>query len=394
MMHSMCAEAAPLDWRSYLAALESLHAWADRSTLAHDPQLRQEAVQQLAMTVAQGYFVLFSQRPEAPQLVSFTNPIVNSATNPDFMYYYAAIDAHRAYRLSGTRGSSRFIHVVQNSGMIGLDEVPGPPLAMLDIDSLEISAQGSFSVMLSAERVDAGDWWHLNPRASSISIRQAACDWDVEADGRLALECLDPLPPTPRLEAREIAARLRDVGRFADRYLAALDALLGILRARPVNTLHLNDWRQFGGLANQYYYQGHFEIAPGDALVIESEIPRQTRYWGIVTLDELFNSLDWVNNQTSLNDSQAQLDSDGRFRAVLSLEDPKVPNWLDPVGRRRGLLQGRWFEASSGPLPTVTKVPLAALREFLPSDTPAVSGAQRRELLQRRSRGAQYRRKW
>lgn len=383
-----------LDWHDYLGALGSLRAWADRGTLAHDSQLRQEAVQQLAMTVSQAYFVLFSQRPDAPQLVTFTNPIVNSATNPDFMYSYAAVDARRIYRLSGTRGSSRFIHVVQNAGMIGLDDVPGPPLAMLDIDSLVIPADGSFSVMLSAERQDTSNWWQLNPRTSSISVRQAACDWVVEADGRLALECLDAVVPAPRLDAQEIAARLRDVARFADRYLASLDALLNTLRARPVNTLHLNDWRQFGGLANQYYYQGHFEVSPGEALVIESEIPRKTRYWGIVTLDELFNSLDWVNHQTSLNDSQAHLDSDGRFRAVLALEDPKVPNWLDPVGRRRGLLQGRWFEASSGPLPIVTRLPLAELRDFLPSDTPVVSSTQRRQLLQRRSRGAQYRRKW
>jgi hypothetical protein len=393
MMRSMCAEGPVLDWRTYLDTLASLHAWADRSAF-EDSQLRQEAVQQLAMTAAQAYFVLFSQRTDAPQLVTFTNPVVNSATNPDFMYLYAAIDANRTYRLSGTRGSSRFIHVVQNSGMIGLDEVPGPPLAMLDIDSLEISEAGSFSVVMSAQRGDKNDWWHLNPRASSISIRQAACDWDGEVDGRLALECLDAAPRGARLDASEIAARLLDVARFADRYLASLDALLGILRACPINTLQLNDWRQFGGLANQYYYQGRFEVGPREALVIESEIPRQSRYWGIVTLDELFNSLDWVNNQTSLNDSQAHLDSDGRFRAVLSLEDPKVPNWLDPVGCRRGLLQGRWFEASSGPLPTLTKVPLVDLRDVLPADTPEVSDAQRREMLQRRSRGAQYRRKW
>ncbi len=389
----MSSDTPALDWRGYLGTLERLHAWAERTAI-DDAELRQEAVQQLAMTVTQAYYVLFSQRPDAPQLVTFTNPIVNSATNPDFMYSYAALDARRSYRLSGNRGSSRFIHIVQNSGMIGLDEVPGPPLAMLDIDSLARSASGSFSVLLSAERGDAGDWWRLEPRTSSISIRQAACDWDGEADGRFAIECLDAVLPRPRLDAREIAARLGDVARFAERYIASLDALLAILRERPVNTLQLNDWRQFGGLANQYYYQGRFELAPGEVLVIESEVPRHARYWGIVTLDELFNTLDWVNNQTSLNDSQAQLDSDGRFRAVLSLEDPEVPNWLDPVGRRRGLLQGRWFEASSAPVPTVTRVPQGALRDFLPRDTPVVGKARRRELLQKRSRGAQYRRKW
>jgi hypothetical protein len=390
----MCGEAQPLAWREFLGTLEKLTSWEHRGSIERDPQLRQEAVQQLAMTAAQAYIILFSQRPDAPQLVTFTNPILNSGTNPDFMYFYAMLEAGRTYRLSGSRGSSRFIHVVQNSGMIGLDEAPGPPLAMLDVDSLRISADGEFSVVLSQERPGSGDWWPLNPRTTSISIRQAACDWTAEVDGRFAIECLDaPRVPT-RLDAGEIAERLRGMAPFIERYLASLERLLDILRGRPVNTLHLNDWRQFGGLASQYYYQGCFEVAPGEALLIESEIPERVRYWGIVTLDELFDALDWVNNQTSLNDSQIHHDSDGRFRAVLALQDPGVPNWLDPIGRRRGLLQGRWFEASSGPVPTVKRIPLAQLRAHLPSDTPVVSAAQRREFLQERSRGAQYRRKW
>ena len=393
-MHSTFVEAPVLDWRGYLGTLERLQNWVDRNAMAGDSQLRQEAVQQLAMTASQAYFVLFSQRPEAPQLVTFTNSIINSATNPDFMYSYASLDAQRNYRLSGTRGSSRFIHVVQNSGIIGLDERPGAPLAMLDIDSLKIAADGSFAVTLSAQRLGSGDWWPLEPRASSISVRQASCDWITENDGRLALECIDAPRPAARLDAREIAARLESVARFTDCYLSSLESLLSTLRARPVNSLQLDQWGQLGGLGNQYYYQGRFELTEGEAIVIESEIPQQSRYWGIVTLDELFNALDWVNNQTSLNDSQARLDSDGRFRAVLSLEDPEVPNWLDPVGRSRGFLQGRWFEASGAPLPTMTEVPLAELRNLLPTDTPVVTKHDRRELLQRRSRGAQYRRKW
>jgi hypothetical protein len=118
------------------------------------------------------------------------------------------------------------------------------------------------------------------------------------------------------------------------------------------------------------------------------------RYWGIALLDELFTALDWVNHQSSLNAHQALIDSDGRFRAVVALADPGVPNWLDPAGRSRGLLQGRWFEADHGPVPTITRVKMHALRDHLPQDTPLVDSRQRQAELRMRRRGAQFRRKW
>ena len=358
--------------------------------------LRQEAVQQLAMTVAQAYIVLFSQNPHYPQLVTFTNPVINSGTNPDFMYFYTALDASGTYRLSGSRGSSLFIHLVQNSGMIGLHEVPGPPLRMLDVDSLEIASDGRFSVLMSCEKPEEfrQDWWQLDPRATSISIRQAAYDWDGEVDGRFAVECLDKWPPPSRPTVNDLSRHLGEVARFADRYLKSLHTLVATLESKPLNTLHLNTWSQFGGLSTQYYYQGRYELESDEALIVETEIPDRVRYWGIVILDEIFNALDWVNNQTSLNGFQAYRDSDGRFRAVLALHDPGVPNWLDPAGRRRGLLQGRWFEASCGPVPTIKRVKLCDVRKHLPADTPVVSTADRDEALRARRRGAQYRRKW
>jgi hypothetical protein len=385
-----------VEWSEFLHTLQSVPMLLDRPAETLGGQLHQEAVQQLAMTVAQGYGVLFSQDARYPQLISFTNPIVTSGTNPDFMYFYSALDGRGRYRLSGTRGTSLFIHVVQNSGMIGLHDMPGPPLSMLDVDSLTIAADGSFSVLISGQPPtgDQQNWWRLDPMTTSLSIRQASYDWSGEIDGRFAVECLDKWPPARRPAMTEIAARLSGVGRFADRYINYLRTLAGAVGSKPVNTLHINNWSQFGGLSTQYYYQGHYQLESDEALIIETEVPERVRYWGIVTLDELFNALDWVNNQSSINGFQATLDSDGRFRAVLAIADPGVPNWLDPIGRQRGFLQGRWFEASCGPVPRIERVKLADLRNHLPADTPRVSADQRDERLRDRRRGAQLRRKW
>jgi hypothetical protein len=161
-----------------------------------------------------------------------------------------------------------------------------------------------------------------------------------------------------------------------------------------VNRLEHDDWAGRGGLAGQHYFQGVFRLEPGQALVLETEVPERVRYWNVQLNDTLWNAIDWMSRQCSLNGGQARLDADGRFRAVIALDDPGVPNWLDPGGHAEGSLMLRWLESSSGPEPTLTAVPLHALRDHLPPDTPHVTPDQRQDSLRRRRRGAQLRRRW
>jgi len=103
---------------------------------------------------------------------------------------------------------------------------------------------------------------------------------------------------------------------------------------------------------------------------------------------------DWYNNQSSLNDSQAVVDSDGVFRTVISARDPGVHNWLDTSGYRSGALQGRWFEADEKPMPSLRKVKLADVVSTLPGDTTLVSRAERAEALRQRRLAAHMRTIW
>jgi hypothetical protein len=104
--------------------------------------------------------------------------------------------------------------------------------------------------------------------------------------------------------------------------------------------------------------------------------------------------VDWLNRQSSLNARQTRLDGDGRLRAVIALQDPGIPNWLDPGGFDNGSIMIRWNRSSSGPLPTLKSLPASELRRHLPADTPVVSPAQRDETLRARRRGVQRRRRW
>jgi hypothetical protein len=110
--------------------------------------------------------------------------------------------------------------------------------------------------------------------------------------------------------------------------------------------------------------------------------------------DTLWNQIEYGYRQSSLNGHQAKVDSDGKFRAVISLEDPGVPNWLDSVGYLRGMLIGRWYGADSHPMPTITKVPFKDIRKHLPADTPTVTPAERDTAIRARNIGLQLRRRW
>jgi hypothetical protein len=110
--------------------------------------------------------------------------------------------------------------------------------------------------------------------------------------------------------------------------------------------------------------------------------------------DPFFNAIEFIYRQSSINGHTARIDSDGKFRAVISHEDPGVANWLDPGGYTEGTAIGRWYDCSSQPLPIMRRVPLGELHEHLPADTALCPPEKRKKILRARRIGAQMRRRW
>jgi hypothetical protein len=385
------------NWRDYLAILAQAGETIDLLKDPADGQARQEAYRLLFASLASGYFSGFAT-PDAPDFVPLVNSVLNGiGTNPDFIYGYARIDGAGAYRISGARGSGIFLLFDFAAGGLGVMDHLGPSTGVLDADTLTIGADGAFDVVLSAERPagHAGDWFRLDLRTTTIGIRQAAYDWGQANEARLAIERLDRPIGTARLGAAEIAARLNRLAAYPRRFSAfALSHYKGLRERNVINRLEHDDWAGRGGLAGQHYFQGIFDLAPGQALLLETALPARARYWNVQLNDSLWNSIDWLNHGSSLNGGQAVLDPDGRFRAVIAAEDPGVPNWLDPAGHMTGSMMLRWTEASDTPAPTLTLLPLNEIRSALPPGTPEITPETRQQILRDRRRGAQLRRRW
>jgi hypothetical protein len=366
-----------------------------------DSQFRFELYQVLLNTMAQAYFLQFQSTPENPDWAPVYNSVFTVQPNPDDAYMQAPIRGDLEYRIVGERGSVYLLTFGIGKGRWGTGMAPAPLMHYFDADKdLKIGADGHFEVILSPrERPQGhtGNWWKIDADAEFIILRQRSYDWGTERDARVAIEPLEWLPPKPRLTKEQIADRMAVMADYTDAFTRVwLEYHNDFRRRGIVNRFEFSNFGNQSGLKTgvQYYWQGLFDIQPGEALILDTEIPDPCRYWNLQTNDLLFNCVEFIQRQSSLNGHQARLDSDGRFRAVVALEDPGVPNWIDTAGHQQGVLMGRWYEFGSAPVPTLTKVPFADVRKHLPADTPTVTPKAREAILRKRRLGGQLRRRW
>ena len=393
---------AAREWKSYVEPLlpigERLIAQINEP---EDAQLRQELYRVTFSALAVGYLSMLHADPKHPDFVPFVGQAMNLlGPNPDDVYYMTPIDDDGVYKISGFRGSVHTVVFQLAGGAFvprGAGNILGITYANYDIDSLRRGKQGEFEVILSRERPKGwkGDWWPLPAQSTSIVVRQIAYDWQNEIDARFGIERLDSPAIRPRPSAERIATDLKQLAVWSENYVAASNRFVKFFAQKaPTNAVAFINFSDDGGMPSQKYLEGMFDLAPDEALILETEVPQQCFYWSFQLTDERWSSVDWMNRQTSLNGFQAKRDKDGKFRAVISARDPGVPNWLDTGGLERGVIQGRWKKCSSAPLPMVTKVKIDELRKHLPTETPVVTAAARDEQIRLRRKSVQLRRRW
>jgi Protein of unknown function (DUF1214) len=399
--------AAPIiaGWDEFIASLRDLPAAmlaklpeSERS----DPQVQQEIGRLMLEALTVSSLDALGSDGDHPVFIAQLGQILNvGQPNADTIYRVARITPGGTYRLRGRRGTLRLFKVSQvgpnlgeggsNSKRVGAAAADG------DANALSVDQDGRFDVMLSPERPTGynGDWWPLEPSTNRLLLRMVSSDWQKERDPTISIERIDIPVNRSRPSAADLQQRLRRLP-AATKSIALLfvDHVEDLRRQGFVNTLKIFDTSQLGGLSGQFYYEGAYELHDDEALIVEAKAPAKCAYRSMILTNELYETTDWYNNQSSLNDSQAKVDADGVLRIVVSMQDPGVPNWLDTGGYGRGVIQGRWTGCDSQPIPSVRKVSVADVRKSLPAQTPTISYDERQRLIRERRAELQQRPLW
>ncbi len=387
----MDLDAAWAEWRTAIEDTRAAIENTDR--FREQPALRGPAYQSLLEAQAMAYSIAVAPRRQMAHARPFhhstwhDNLFALGQPIQDFKYSGLFLDGQRTYTARGRIGDVRLWLTQVHTHVLGdprAKEIGNYDWA-LDFD---LGPGGEFEVTFSPDKHE-GNWIRLDPdsRYNWLVMRRIFGDWSGDVGELVFDRSADVAPPDPDAEADSIAAAAHLL-----RYLVRVFTIglhdLYIARAGGVNAWATMPGAEVAddliGSRSTTYVPGVFRIAPDEALVIDWEPPRSA-YWSVQLGDVWSRPLDYLHHQTDVNDARAVLDADGRFRAVISVADPGVPNWLDPCGNTEGTMVVRDYRAQNvTQRPNLTLVPRAELRSVLPADTPGITPDARRATLERR----------
>lgn len=349
-----------------------------------DPQFQQEVARLALESLSYAALQAIGADGDAPQFMPTLNQVMNiGQPNADTIYRSAAVTPGASYRITGRRGTLALAVIAQ----IIPQGAPGSGMrSHLNLANLKVDAEGQFDVLAAPTRPEgyAGDFWELDPGAQQLMIRMVSADWGKEIDPSLSIERIDKPIGRSRPPAEVLEQRLRRMPGTVD-YMALMfvDHFEQLRQQGFINMVKVLTL-EFGALEGQFYYEGTYDLADDDALIVESPIPAKCDYRSLILTNEIYETIDWYNNHSSLNGTQAGADPDGKLRIVVSSRDPGVKNWLDTAGHPRGIIQGRWTGCDSEPIPEVRKVKIADILAAMPAGVATVTPEERQKILRER----------
>ena len=316
-----------------------------------------EGLQYLAGGIAACTHLAFDYDRDHPFLQSGTGPFTKMGLdNPDTLYFGTRVQAGRDYVVTGTRGTTTDLSFQLLGGEYTDDNVPDSETAF-DDRQLDVGADGEFQ-------------WRFTPKTNAqLVIREVYNDWSAQR-GKVAIARVDTAGTAPPPLTNElIEKRFAVAGKqLVQRIKTWLQFPQWFYTNIPVNTMVAPRLTP-GGLATQYSSAGHFELTPDQALVITLPAT-DAPYLGFQLGSLWYVSLDYINHQSSLNGTQAQVDADGKIRIVVADRNPGVMNWVETLGHRKGFLQFRWQrvsrELTEADGPTVELIDINDVAGYLP----------------------------
>lgn len=353
------------------------------------PEIRPLFDRHALLLLSLAYIQIFGTSSEHPQWIPYIPFYLPwGIPNPDDVYKNVPIDPEGIYHIYGNKNSPTIAKITLKRGGAHLGEVSsGKTLNEIDLTEIEADIYGNYGFILSAQKPKDSSlrWIKLHSECTKLMYRSVTKTME-ERDPSVYIERLNYKHGIDFLKPSQLQLKKYNLYEFA---IKQLEFLINLKIERQnlgsdEKFIFDNDQIKYGGLLGQKYLFHTFSLEEDEALILESEVPKQVKYWNVMLFDEFIDGIDAVYHQSSLNDMQAKHGKDSKVRFVVSHRDPQVYNWLDTGGWPTGGIMWRWNNASEYPVPSVRKVKFKDIFHYLPKDTEKLSIELRRELISKR----------
>lgn len=306
--------------------------------------------------------------------------------NPDTLYRMAFVNPNNSYVIHG-KVNGEMPTDVNITAQVGQT---GEAASLISGDDLQVNPDGTFTITADSDPTKIGQPNHLYlaPGTSQIFVRNTVSDWNSEQALTLSIEQVGGTT-TEMPEAAVIGVAN---GVMMQGVNVLTDAWFPLAGQAPVNQLPAPANQGSNTLATQMQSIGHFQLADDEALVITVD-PGTAKYFTVPVTNDWTVTPDYVNEPTSLNNSQAIANPDGTYTFVVSKSDPGVANWVSTGGLNQGTIFVRFqqLDPTSTDVPTISTqvVKVDELKDVLPETTVWYTPEQRaQQIAERQSGGA------
>jgi hypothetical protein len=395
-------EALRAAWQLFCERLQAAGERVFKDYNPRTPLHRADAFRFLTQNLGQAFDLALETRDTRfPVIHAFCTPFCKLGSDcADFIYQQAWIDGESVYKISGQRGTARFLNfTVQGprperqpgTGWPSLHEPFGDiPEANLFGHQLQTEPDGSFELHVGGAR-RGPNWLPTTPGTRKLFLRQGFDRW-TETPARLRIERIDMSEPRPLPTPAVIAEAMDWAGHFVTGLMDdwpdhPYHYSGGVVDPVNVNTFPpvpqsdgASDRRRGRSVAHLCWQLGRDE-----ALIVEFD--SHDGFWSVTNMGAFFNSMDYLYRPVSYTPSRTKVDADGKVRLILCHDDPGYHNWIDTQGFERGNLTYRNLLSEAQTAFSTRGVERSQLAAALPADTARVTREQRLQQMRERFDG-------
>ncbi len=347
-------------WRKFCAELAEAGAVLARPSTPTTALDQAEGLRYLSRLTRTALNMLVdSSDPDFPRLFLLCDDKIKiGADNPDNLYQQCVVRPDREYRIVGKRNTVPYFSIGSKANRYAIDGTMAST-GEIEFAQMEFGPDGSFDIIVS-RTPHPGNWLPMADDTSLLIVRQTFDNKHTQVAADVRVERIGPGASVPALlDPATIERQLLGAAAWA-RGTANTFATWSEWFQGQSNRIYDGDQSVFwkaGGDPNIWYGHFHYDLAPGEALVIETPVP-ECRMWNVQIDNWWMESLDHVHQKVWLNNSMAQYEPDGSVVVVCAERDPGWGNWVDIAGHRSGTGLWRWINATENVVPRLRVVKL------------------------------------